>query len=107
DKLHHELEALIHGETTVITGTTPMQLAAIIQKCNLFISNDTGPMHLSTALKTTTIALFGASNPVQWAPIWPQHTVIARNNMGEISVEDVLSAVEECLNATTVAREQF
>ena len=106
DNLPHELAALIHGETTVITSTTPMQLAAIIQKCNLLISNDTGPMHLSTALKTTTIALFGASNPVQWAPIWPQHTVISRNNMEEISVEVVLSAVQECLTATSAAKKQ-
>ncbi|MDE0041688.1 MAG: glycosyltransferase family 9 protein, partial [Candidatus Poribacteria bacterium] len=97
--LPHELAALIHGETTVMTDTTPMQLAAIIQRCNLFISNDTGPMHLSTGVKTTTIALFGASNPVQWAPIWPQHTVIARNSMEEIAVEEVLSVVQECLDA--------
>ena len=99
-----ELAALISGRTTVITDTTPMQLASIIQKCDLFISNDTGPMHLSTAIKTTTVALFGASNPVQWAPIWPQHTVIARNSMDEIVVEEVLSAVQECLDATSVAK---
>ena len=99
-----ELAALINGRTNVITDTTPMQLASIIQKCNLFISNDTGPMHLSTALKTTTVALFGASNPVQWAPIWPQHTVIARNSMEEIAVEEVLSAVQERLDATFVTK---
>lgn len=102
--LPHELATLINGQTTVITDTTPMQLAAIIQKCNLFISNDTGPMHLSTAVKTTTLALFGASNPVQWAPIWPQHTVIARNSMDEITVGEVLSATRECLGATSVAK---
>ena len=99
--LPHELAALINGETTVITGTTPLQLAAIIQKCNLFISNDTGPMHLSTAVKTPTIALFGASNPVQWAPIWPQHRVIVRNSMEDIAVEDVFVAVRKCLDGTS------
>ena len=95
--LPHELAALINGETTVITDTTPLQLAAIIQKCNLFISNDTGPMHLSTAVKTPTVALFGASNRIQWAPIWSQHKVIARNSMDDIAVEDVIAAVQECL----------
>ena len=102
--LPYELAALIDGETTVITDTTPMQLAAIIQKCNLFISNDTGPMHLSTAVKTPTIALFGASNPIQWAPIWPQHKVIARSSMEEITVEEVLSVVQECLDGASVAK---
>ena len=103
--LPYELAALINGQTTLITDATPMQLSAIIQKCNLFVSNDTGPMHLSTALKTRTVALFGASNPIQWAPIWPQHKVIARNSMAEIAVEEVVSAVQECLDAVSVAEE--
>lgn len=62
----------------IVNNTTPMQLAALLQRCHLYISNDTGPMHLSTAVKTPTIALFGASNPVQWGPPWAKHTVIAR-----------------------------
>ena len=61
----------------VVTDLTLMQLAALLQRCHLYISNDTGPMHLSTAVKTPTIALFGGSNPTQWAPPWDKHTVIA------------------------------
>lgn len=63
---------------TIVKDITPMQLAALLQRCHLFISNDTGPMHLSTAVKTPTIALFGGSNPTQWGPKWDKHTVIAR-----------------------------
>ena len=62
----------------IVNQATPMQLAALLQRCNLYISNDTGPMHLSTAVKTPTIALFGASNLTQWAPPWEKHAVIAR-----------------------------
>ncbi len=101
-RLPHELAAMINGETTVITDTTPLQLAAIIQKCHLFISNDTGPMHLSAAVKTPTIALFGASSRIQWAPIWPRHKVIARNSMDDIAVEDVVLAAQEYLNRNRV-----
>lgn len=61
-----------------VNNTTPMQLAALLQRCRLYISNDTGPMHLSTAVKTPTVALFGASNPLQWGPPWEKHTIIAR-----------------------------
>ncbi len=63
---------------TIIDDVTPMQLAALLQHSHLYISNDTGPMHLSTAVKTPTIALFGGSNPTQWGPPWDKHTVIAR-----------------------------
>ena len=62
----------------IVDQATPMQLAALLQRCNLYISNDTGPMHLSTAVKTPTVALFGASNLIQWAPPWNKHAVIAR-----------------------------
>ena len=63
---------------TVVKDITPMQLSALLQRCHLYISNDTGPMHLSVAVKTPTIALFGGSNPAQWGPKWDKHTVIAR-----------------------------
>lgn len=62
----------------IVDQATPMQLAALLQRCNLYITNDTGPMHLSTAVKTPTIALFGASNLIQWAPPWEGHAVVAR-----------------------------
>ena len=64
----------------IVSQATPMQLAALLQRCNLYISNDTGPMHLSTAVKTPTVALFGASNLTQWAPPWDKHAVLARKD---------------------------
>jgi ADP-heptose:LPS heptosyltransferase len=96
-ELPSEVANLMSGSPLIITDTTTMQLAAILQKCDLYISNDTGPMHLSTAVKTPTIALFGASNPRQWGPIWPQHTVIARKSLEAITVEDVFAAAQKMI----------
>ena len=64
----------------IVSRATPMQLAALLQRCSLYVSNDTGPMHLSTAVKTPTVALFGASNLIQWAPPWDKHAVAARKD---------------------------
>ena len=64
----------------IVSQATPMHLAALLQRCSLYISNDTGPMHLSTAVKTPTVALFGASNLTQWAPPWDKHAVVARKD---------------------------
>jgi ADP-heptose:LPS heptosyltransferase len=75
----------------IVNRATPMQLAALLQRCNLYISNDTGPMHLSTAVKTPTVALFGASNLIQWAPPWDRHAVVARK---ECSFMKTLSSKE-------------
>jgi ADP-heptose:LPS heptosyltransferase len=94
-ELPSEVANLMSGSSLIITDTTTMQLAAILQKCDLYISNDTGPMHLSTAVKTPTIALFGASNPKQWGPIWSQHTVIAQKSLEAITVEEVFVAAQK------------
>ena len=96
--LPHNIADLMSCSPLILTGITPMQLGAILQKCRLYISNDTGPMHMSTAVKTPTIALFGASNPRQWGPHWQPHTIIARNSMAEITVDDVLAAADLSLS---------
>jgi heptosyltransferase-2 len=44
------------------------QLFRVIEKCKLYISNDTGPMHISAAQGTDTIGLFGPNTPVRYAP---------------------------------------
>ena len=77
-ELAHQISSGMKFPSIIVDNVTPMQLAAIIQRCHLYISNDTGPMHLSTAVKTPTIALFGGSNPLQWGPPWEKHTIIAR-----------------------------
>ncbi|MCG9126694.1 glycosyltransferase family 9 protein [Candidatus Poribacteria bacterium] len=77
-ELSQKVSSQMKYKPLIVDNITPMQLAAILKKCNLYISNDTGPMHLSTAVKTHTIGIFGGSNPTQWGPPWEKHTIIAR-----------------------------
>jgi ADP-heptose:LPS heptosyltransferase len=90
------------------------QLAALIEKCDVFVTNDTGPMHISVAVKTPTIALFGPGNHKKFQPIGEAHTTIrhpvpcspckqftnkCKDNicMKSISVDEVWEAVKEKL----------
>jgi len=43
-------------------------LAALLCQTDLFIGNDTGPMHLAAAMGTPTIGLFGPETPVRYGP---------------------------------------
>ncbi len=54
----------------VLTGKTSLaEVTAILSVCDLLVSNDTGPAHISAALGTKTIALFGPTNPLTTSPL--------------------------------------
>jgi ADP-heptose:LPS heptosyltransferase len=42
------------------------ELIKLINSCDIFITNDTGPMHIAFSLNKTTIALFGPCSPHQY-----------------------------------------
>lgn len=42
--------------------------AAVIQRLDVLVTGDTGPMHLAGAVGTTVIAIFGPSDPVRYGP---------------------------------------
>lgn len=53
-----------------LTGkTTLKQLFYLCERCDLFISRDTGPMHVAAAMGTRTIGIFGGTNPKWYAPL--------------------------------------
>jgi aspartate/methionine/tyrosine aminotransferase len=57
-----------------LTGKLSLsELAALLSRVDLFISNDSGPMHLSASVNTPTLGIFGPSLPEKYAPIGQKH----------------------------------
>lgn len=48
------------------------ETGALLKRCALFIGNDTGAMHLATAVGTPTVAIFGPSDPRIYGPLGRQ-----------------------------------
>lgn len=101
-----------------LSGKTSVnQLASILKRCVLFISNDSGPVHIASSLGIPVISIFGRNqpglSPRRWGPLGRQDKYLhkdvgcvqclAHNCKKEfaclraISVEDVLSAAESIL----------
>lgn len=99
-------------------------LAALIGKCSLLISNDSGLMHISSALGVPTIAIFGPTHPkLGFAPQGLKNAVLTANQpcspcslhgekrcfqparfcMDNISSEAVLKAAAAVLQKNPVA----
>lgn len=51
-------------------------LAALYEKASIVVSTDTGPMHLSAAIGTPVVALFGPTAPWRTGPFGPGHKII-------------------------------
>ncbi len=48
--------------------TTLRELAALVASAGLFISNDSGPMHIANAVRVPLVALFGPTDPARTGP---------------------------------------
>jgi lipopolysaccharide heptosyltransferase II len=49
-------------------ATSLRELIALIQLCDLFLTNDSGPMHIAAAVKTPLVALFGSTSDIKTGP---------------------------------------
>lgn len=62
---------------SIIPENMPLlKIAALIKRCQLFVTNDSGLMHVATAMGVPTVSLFGPSDPKRNAPYGEGHTVI-------------------------------
>ncbi|MBI5674227.1 MAG: lipopolysaccharide heptosyltransferase II [Nitrospirae bacterium] len=98
-----------------MTGKTNLrELAALISECDVFITNDSGPMHMAAALHVPTVALFGSTDSSATGPFGDGHKVITKKLscspclerecpeghlkcMTEITPTEVFSALQELL----------
>ncbi len=67
--LVNEICANLPSRIINLAGKTSLrELMAFIQACHLFLTNDSGPMHMASALGIPLLALFGSTNPVTTGP---------------------------------------
>ena len=87
-----------------------LDLAEIPRRAGLFVSGDTGPMHLAAACGTPCVALFGPKDPAVYRPWGSGHAVLRGAGRGgrlpamdEIEVPAVVEAVLAALERPRAA----
>jgi lipopolysaccharide heptosyltransferase II len=98
-----------------LSGKTSLgEAMALIEKCTLFITNDSGLMHVAAALNVPLVAIFGSTNPVTTGPLGINSRVVQItmecspclksecpkghfNCMAQIGVDMVFEVVKEML----------
>ena len=57
------------------------EFAAVVCRCQLFLCNDSGPMHVAAALKVPVVAVFGPQRPEWFGPYGEGHRVVIRQDI--------------------------
>ncbi|SRR6056297_125688 len=107
-----EIVEMSGGTAILAPDTNLLHLAALLGTAELFISGDSGPMHMAVAMGTKTIGLHGSTRAEDSGPYGPPHIALQReylegnrrqrraaNNaaMRAITVEDVCQTIDRLL----------
>jgi heptosyltransferase-2 len=100
-----------HSALTNVCGRTSLrELMALLKGCRVLLTNDTGPMHVASALGTPVVVPFGSTSPELTGPIFSPNAKILKSDapcspcflrecpidfrcMNGITVESVVGAV--------------
>ena len=98
--LAKKFEKNVPNTINLVGKTTVSDLSALMRRLNLFIAHDCGVFHIAAASSVPIVGLFGPTNPVATGPfpIKPQHHVIKKAEMTDISVDEVVVAALDLLN---------
>ena len=119
EALGMEIANRMVSQPIVLSGKTSIvELMAILKRCAVLVSNDTGPMHMAQALGVSVVAIFGSTDPETTCPYGGRQSVIRTNVrcapcllracpidhrcMTGISTEQVLMAVMKHIHGYSV-----
>lgn len=68
-----KIKMIIGDNALFAPETTLTEMAALISKCSFIVANDSGPMHISTAVGTPVLSLHGPTNPIHQGPFGDKH----------------------------------
>jgi len=88
--------AMEYGVINAAGETNVKELAVLLERCALTISNDTGPMHLSAAMGTPTLGLFCPNTPVRFAPYGPGNAFVYKPVLSKPCINVHKGQVPDC-----------
>jgi ADP-heptose:LPS heptosyltransferase len=92
--LAKQFEREVPGTINLVGKTSVADLHSLMQRVDLFIAHDCGVFHVAAASDVPIVGLYGPTNHVLTGPypIKPQHHLIKKTEMAEITVPEVVDA---------------
>lgn len=79
-------------------------VASILERCQIYIGNDSGITHIATSLAVPTIAIYGPTDPKIWGPRGPRVSILATDIACSPCTKEILYSCNSsvCLTAVSV-----
>ena len=121
ESLGEKIQKNCSADTTLAGNISLQELVALVDRCELFVSSNTGPLHLACALGKTTIGFYGPTDPVRYLLDGKKNFVFWKELpcsgcwrrkcktikcMKEIGVSEVMKKVSMCLEEQLVPSSQ-
>ena len=105
--LGDKVSSLLGKDCINLSGRTNVaDVASLLRRVKLFISNDSGPVHIACAVGTPVVAIFGRSDrglgPVRWGPTGERDIVLHRDVGCDECLAHNCNQKFKCLEAITV-----
>ena len=75
-KLQSQIAGMMDAPPILVEKENIREVTALIAACDVYIGNDTGPMHIAAAVRTLVVALFGSTNHIRSGPYGDKHIVV-------------------------------
>ena len=92
-----EIRRLFPPPCVILDQLSIPELAAAQSRLAVFISNDTGPVHIAAAVGAPVVVLIDLPTPHAYVPLANAHRLMFSERISEIEVEDVYAATRELL----------
>ena len=77
ERLGQEIAARLSSRSLVLSGaTTIRELMAAVKRCEVLLTNDTGPMHIASAFQVPVVAIFGPTDWRTTSPFGSAHVIV-------------------------------
>jgi lipopolysaccharide heptosyltransferase I len=98
-----EMRRVFPPTTVFLEKLSLGQLAAAQARLAVFVSNDTGPVHIGAAVGAPIVVLIGRTTPHAYIPLGEAKRLIFSEGVHTIPVEEVYGATRELLAAARMA----
>jgi ADP-heptose:LPS heptosyltransferase len=102
-ELVKEMRGMFPKGSIIFDKLTIPQLASALARLSVFVSNDTGPMHIASAVGSSVVVLLDRRAPDSYLPVEGRHQVIYSSAINDVTIDEVYGAARELLQSGRTA----